>query len=56
MNETESKAGESRVDMEQLERTLQASIRLMKRGRREIGRMRRKPDHQARSDHGHNAS
>jgi hypothetical protein len=56
MNETESKTGASRVDMEQLERTLQASIRLMKRGRREIGRMRRKPDHQARSDHGHGAS
>jgi hypothetical protein len=55
MNETESK-GASRVDMEQLERTLQASIRLMKRGRREIGRMRRKPDQQARSDQGHGAS
>jgi hypothetical protein len=49
MNETEKT--ESRVDMEQLERTLQASIRLMKRGRREIGRMRRKPDQQSRSDH-----
>jgi hypothetical protein len=54
MNETESKT--SRVDMEQLERTLQASIKLMKRGRREIGRMRRKPDQQARSDQGHGAS
>ena len=51
MNESESKNAGSRVDMEQLERTLQASIRLMKRGRREIGRMRRKPDQQSRSDH-----
>jgi hypothetical protein len=30
------------VDLEQLERKLQASIKLMKRGRREMERMRRK--------------
>ena len=41
--------------MKQIARTLPSSIRLMKRGRPEIGRMRRKPDQQDRSDHDHNA-
>jgi hypothetical protein len=40
---SESKDGMSGpLDLEQLERKLQASIKLMKRGRREMERMRRK--------------
>ncbi len=43
MGETESKVETSSgVDLAQIERTLQASIKLMKRGRREMERMRRK--------------
>jgi hypothetical protein len=42
MSDTQSKAAPSAVDLTQLERTLQASIKLMKRGRREMERMRRK--------------
>ena len=42
MSDTESKATPSGVDLAQIERTLQASIKLMKRGRREMERMRRK--------------
>ncbi len=56
MRDNESKAAPSAMDLAQIERTLQASIKLMKRGRREIGRMRRKPDQQAGPDHGQNAS
>ena len=44
MRDTESKeAMSSGIDLAQIERTLQASIKLMKRGRREMERMRRKP-------------
>ncbi len=44
MNENELKGGMSGpLDLEELERKLQASIKLMKRGRREMERMRRKP-------------
>ncbi len=56
MSDTESKAATTHVDLAQLQKTLQASIKLMKRGRREIERMRRKS---ARHDHagqGHSAS
>jgi hypothetical protein len=43
MSETESKTTSlSGIDLAQIERTLQASIKLMKRGRREMERMRRK--------------
>ena len=49
MSDTESKAATpSSMDLARIERTLQASIKLMKRGRREMERMRRKP---GRSDH-----
>jgi hypothetical protein len=53
MSDTESKATPSGIDLAQIERTLQASIKLMKRGRREMERMRRKssrhetPEHSA---------
>ena len=40
------------LDWAQIERTLQASIRLMKRGRREMERMRRKPGRQEQAGHG----
>ncbi len=43
------------VDLEQLERKLQASIKLMKRGRREMERMRRKPGRQEHAGQGHTA-
>ncbi len=43
MNETVSQnAANSDLDLARLEQTLLASIKLMKRGRREMGRMRRK--------------
>ena len=42
MSTSESKSTSSGVDLERLEKTLQASIKLMKRGRREMERMRRK--------------
>ncbi len=43
MNETVSKnAANSDLDLARFEQTLLASIKLMKRGRREMGRMRRK--------------
>ena len=47
MNEIDSKAAMSgAMDLAQIEKTLQASIKLMKRGRREMERMRRKPRHE----------
>ena len=47
MSDTEGKATiSSGVDINRLEQTLIASIKLMKRGRREMERMRRKPDRQ----------
>jgi hypothetical protein len=49
MSDTEGKATtSSAIDIERLEQTLIASIKLMKRGRREMERMRRKP---ARPEH-----
>ena len=39
-------APSSGIDIARLERTLQASIKLMKRGRREMERMRRKAGRQ----------
>ena len=44
------------VDLTQLERTLQASIKLMKRGRREMERMRRKAGRSEHPGQGHSAS
>ena len=41
MSDNEARAPS--VDLQRLEQTLLASIKLMKRGRREIERMRRKP-------------
>ncbi len=47
MSETGSKsAAPHEVDLARLEQTLLASIKLMKRGRREMGRMRRKSGRQ----------
>jgi hypothetical protein len=44
MRETGSKdTPSSRVDFERLEQTLMESIKLMRKGRREMERMRRKP-------------
>ena len=49
MSDTQSKSeAPSGIDLARIERTLQASIKLMKRGRREMERMRRKP---GRHDH-----
>ena len=57
MNENDSKGGMSGpFDLEQLERKLQASIKLMKRGRREMERMRRKPGRQEQAGNGQSAS
>ena len=43
MSSNEQKSGTpSGMDLDRLEMTLQASIKLMKRGRREMERMRRK--------------
>ena len=57
MSATESKASTpSGVDLAQIERTLQASIKLMKRGRREMERMRRKPNRPDNAGQGHAAS
>jgi hypothetical protein len=47
MSDTEGKATTaSSIDIEQLEKTLIESIKLMKRGRRQMERMRRKPGRQ----------
>ena len=47
MSDTGSKAAPSSgMDIARLERTLQASIKLMKRGRREMERMRRRGSRQ----------
>ena len=57
MRDTESKtATPSGMDLAQIERTLQASIKLMKRGRREMERMRRKPSRPDHTGQGHAAS
>jgi hypothetical protein len=57
MRDTDSKeAAPSGMDLTQLERTLQASIKLMKRGRREMERMRRKPNRQDHAGQGQGAS
>jgi hypothetical protein len=49
MNDIDTKAAASSgPDLAQIERTLQASIKLMKRGRREMERLRRKPDQRGR--------
>jgi len=57
MNDTESKAATpSGLDLAQLERTLQASIKLMKRGRREMERMRRKSIRQDNAEQGRTAA
>lgn len=53
MSDTHSKSeAPAGVDLARIERTLQASIKLMKRGRREMERLRRKP---GRPDHGSHA-
>ena len=53
MSDTGSKAAPSSgMDIARLERTLQASIKLMKRGRREMERMRRKSGRQEHSGEG----
>ncbi len=44
-NDTKSETS-SGMDLDRLEKTLQASIKLMKRGRREMERMRRKSRHE----------
>ena len=57
MNDTESKAATpSGLDLAQLERTLQASIKLMKRGRREMERMRRKSGRHEHPENGQSAA
>ena len=56
MSETESKLAQSGLDLERLERTLQASIKLMRKGRREMKRMRRKSARHEHTGQGHNAS
>ena len=56
MRDNESKAAPSAMDLAQIERTLQASIKLMKRGRREMERMRRKPNRPEHAGQGHTAS
>ena len=55
MSDTEAKSA-PRVDLQQLERTLQASIKLMKRGRREMERMRRRSSRHEPTGQGHSAS
>jgi hypothetical protein len=57
MSETESKSGTpSGMDLDRLERTLLASIQLMKKGRREMERMRRKSSRHEHAGQGHAAS
>ena len=57
MNDTEPKAAApAGVDLAQIERTLQASINLMKRGRREMERMRRKSIRQDNAEQGRTAA
>ena len=57
MSDTGSKAAPSSgMDIARLERTLQASIKLMKRGRLEMERMCRKSNRHEHSGQGHNAS
>ena len=55
MSDTQSKS-EAPLDLARIERTLQASIKLMKRGRREMERMRRKPGRPDHAGQGHTAS
>jgi hypothetical protein len=57
MNDTEARAAApAGVDLARIERTLQASIKLMKRGRREMERMRRKSTRHEHAGQGHSAS
>ena len=56
MSNTEPKSATSGVDLERLEKTLHASIKLMKRGRREMERMRRKSGRHEHTGEGHTAS
>ena len=56
MSTTESKSPSSGVDLDRLEKTLQASIKLMRRGRREIERMRRKSARHEHTGQGHTGS
>jgi hypothetical protein len=53
MRASSKTAAPSGVDLTNIEKTLQASIKLMRRTRREMERMRRKPD---RHDAPHNES
>jgi hypothetical protein len=46
MSDNGSKAAHPEFDLTRFEQTLIASIKLMKRGRREMGRMRRKSGRQ----------
>ena len=56
MRDTEAKdAALSGVNLDQIEQTLLASIKLMRKGRREMERMRRKP-RSDNSGHGRNAA
>jgi hypothetical protein len=52
MHLTESTAAQSTApDLARIERTLLESIKLMKRGQRDLRRMRRKETHQVDRDH-----
>ena len=56
MSDTQTKSeAPSGMDLARIERTLQASIKLMKRGRREMERLRRKPGRQDHDSQGHSA-
>lgn len=54
MSDTESKSA-APLDLARIERTLQASIKLMKRGRREMERLRRKPGRHEQDSQGQSA-
>lgn len=56
MSATDTKAAPTSVNLAELERTLQASIKLMRRGRREMERLRRKPGKHEQGGHGQVAS
>jgi hypothetical protein len=57
MSETGQKsAAHAEVDLARLEQTLLASIKLMKRGRREMERMRRKSSRHEHGDQGGHAA
>ena len=57
MSDTGQKsAAHPEMDIARIEQTLLASIKLMKRGRREMERMRRKPNRPDNAGQGHAAS